>query len=108
MNNPFEAIDARLSNIESILQEIRQYPTGIEKGTQQDELLTVKQAAEFLSLSIPTVYGLISRREIPVMKRSKRCYFSKSELMNYLKEGRKKTNTEIDVIAQKHITGKGK
>lgn len=52
-----------------------------------DELLTVQQAAEFLSLSVATIYGLIHRKAIPCMKRSKRVYFSKDELIKYLKEG---------------------
>lgn len=71
--------------------------------TPEDELLTVEDAASFLSLSVPTVYKLISKGDIPVMKRSKRCYFSKLELLNYLREGRKKTNLEIEAIAQKRI-----
>ena len=65
------------------------------KDPDTDELLTVQDAAKFLSLSVPTVYGLISKKELPVMKRSKRCYFSKVELMNYLKQGRQKTHAEI-------------
>jgi len=108
MNNPFEAIDTRLSNIESILQEIRQSPKDIAKQAETDELLTVQDAAKFLSLSVPTVYGLISKGEIPVMKRSKRCYFSKLELMAYLKQGRKKSNAEIEAEAAKHLTRKPK
>lgn len=60
----------------------------------KDELLTVQDAALFLSLSVPTIYGLIHKGEIPVMKRSKRCYFSKVELISYLKQGRKKTLAE--------------
>jgi excisionase family DNA binding protein len=63
---------------------------------KEDELLTVEQAAEFLSLSKPTVYSLISKKELPFMKRSKRCYFSKVELTKYIKDGRKKTNSEIE------------
>ena len=93
----------KLENIENLLKQ----QSG-ETLPETDELLTVDQAADFLSLSKPTVYGLISKGEIPVMKRSKRCYFSKLELMTYLKQGRKKSNAEIEAIAQKHITGKGK
>lgn len=59
-----------------------------------DELLTVQDAAKFLRLSVPTIYGLIHKGELPVMKRSKRCYFSKHELLDYLKQGRKKTLAE--------------
>jgi hypothetical protein len=34
------------------------------------------------------------------MKRSKRCYFSKKELMDYLKQGRRKTIAEQDAEIQ--------
>lgn len=69
----------------------------------EDQLLTVQQAAEFLKLAVPTVYSLISKRELPVMKRSKRCYFSKAELINYLKEGRRKTLSETFTDANNYI-----
>ncbi|MBK7037585.1 MAG: helix-turn-helix domain-containing protein [Chitinophagales bacterium] len=58
-----------------------------EKG-ENDELLTVQSAAKFLSLSVPTIYTKISKGELPVIKRDKRCYFTKADLMSYLKEGR--------------------
>ncbi len=75
---------------------------------EPEMLLTVKDAATFLSLSVPTIYGLISKKELPVMKRSKRCYFSKLELMNYLKQGRKKTFAETGIEAQNYINNKAK
>lgn len=75
---------------------LRHNPHTAPQQQAKDELLTVKDAAKFLSLSVPTIYGLIHKGEIPVMKRSKRCYFSKEELINYLKQGRKKTLSEID------------
>lgn len=56
---------------------------------EEEKLLTVEDAAEFLSLAAPTIYGLISKGELPVMKRSKRCYFLKKDLINYMKAGRK-------------------
>ena len=64
--------------------------------TPTDELLTVQDTAKFLHLSVPTIYGLIHKGELPVMKRSKRCYFLKKELIEYLKQGRKKTIVERD------------
>jgi len=70
---------------------------------EADELLTVQQAAQFLSLSVPTIYGLISRGKLPTMKRSKRCYFSKLELMNYLKAGRRKSDAEIEQEAEAYL-----
>ena len=72
-----------------------------------DELLTVQDTAKFLSLSVPTIYSLISKGELPVMKRSKRCYFSKVELINYLKQGRKKTLVETASEADTYLNKKG-
>jgi len=68
-----------------------------------EQLLTIQQAAEFLSLSVPTLYSKVSRGELPVMKRSKRLYFSRTELMEYIKEGRKKTNAEIEQEAEAYL-----
>jgi len=89
----------KLVNIERLLLE-----KGNENQSEKDELLTVQDAAKFLSLSVPTIYGLISKGELPVMKRSKRCYFSKVELINYLKQGRKKTTVEIAAEADTFLS----
>lgn len=68
-----------------------------------DQLLTVQQTADFLSLSVPTIYSKVSKGELPVMKRAKRLYFSKGELLEYLKKGRKKTNAEIEAEAHTYL-----
>jgi excisionase family DNA binding protein len=64
-----------------------------------EQLLTIQEAASYLNLSIPTVYSKVSRNELPVMKRGKRLYFSKLELLEYLKGGRKKSVAEIEAEA---------
>jgi len=61
----------------------------------RDDLLTIRQAAEFLSLSVPTLYTKVSRKEIPVNKRGKRLYFSTVELSEWVRSGKKKTTEEI-------------
>ena len=43
---------------------------------QKDKLLTVDEAAEMLSLAVPTVYKLVNQNKIPFMKRTKRLHFS--------------------------------
>jgi excisionase family DNA binding protein len=56
---------------------------------QSDQMLNTEQAAEFLNLSVQTVYGYVNRRTIPYMKRSKKLYFSTEELTQWLKSARK-------------------
>lgn len=73
---------------------------------QADEVLTIKQAAQLLCLSVPTIYGLVHRSEIPVSKRGKRLYFSKVELTQWIKDGRKKTTKEIATEAEHYLKSK--
>ena len=90
----------KLNSIEQLLLQANNSPT------QEDELLTVSQAAKFLNLSVPTIYGKVSRKEIPVNKQGKRLYFHRSELGNWIKAGRQKTVLEITQEAEENIVVK--
>ena len=103
MNNPFAVIEARLSTIEDLILDLKHQPTKVEPTDQPEQLLTIQQAAEFLSLTVPTMYSKVSKREIPCMKRSKRLYFARTELLEYLKDGRKKSNAEIEQEAKAYL-----
>ncbi len=81
-------------------------PIKVEPTSQPEQLLTIQEAAEFLSLTIPTIYSKVSKGELPVMKRSKRLYFSRDELLEYLKQGRKKPLSEISTEADLYLTKK--
>lgn len=85
-------------------QELETYFATQKQGNtnqpEPEQLLTVQQAAELLSLTVPTMYSKVSKGELPVMKRSKRLYFSRTELLDYLKDGRKKSTAEIEQEAK--------
>ncbi len=97
----FTSLQETVNNIERLLLQ-----KGNEQQPETDELLTVQDTAKFLTLSVPTIYGLIAKGELPVMKRSKRCYFSKVELINYLKQGKRKTLAETASEADKYLQTK--
>jgi len=90
----------KLENIERLLLQ------QCNPQNEAHQLLTIKQAAEFLSLSVPTIYGLVSRSEIPLCKKGKRLYFSKSDLTDWIKTGRKKTIAEISDEAHTYLNKK--
>lgn len=102
MNNPFEVIEARLNSIENLILALKQ-PKKVESSEQPEHLLTVQETAHFLNLTVATIYSKVSKGELPVMKRSKRLYFSSTELMGYLKGGRKKSNAEIEQEAEAYL-----
>jgi len=62
----------------------------------QNDLWDVKRAAEFLLLSVPTIYGLVHKRSIPHYKKGKRLYFVKCELIKWVFESKRKTFIEIN------------
>jgi len=73
------------------------------------EVFNLSETCEFLHLSKPTLYAMTSKNLIPHYKRGKKLYFKKTELTNWLNEGKKKTASEIaseldDLIARTHKT----
>lgn len=100
MNNPFEELNERLSKIESILLNLTKEP---KSDTNADEPLIIEDAAKFLNLAVATIYGKVSDNSIPYMKQGKRLYFLKSDLIEYLKKGRNKTNSEIEQDAHNYL-----
>ena len=73
-------------------------------NTIPEQFITIREAAKLLNLTVPTMYSKVSRGELPgVMKRSKRLYFSRVELIEYLRKGRRKSNAEIEAEADKYL-----
>jgi excisionase family DNA binding protein len=54
----------------------------------------------------PTVYGWVHSGLIPVHKGGKKLRFLKSEIDNWIKQGRKKTNSEISNNAEQYLKTK--
>lgn len=103
-NLTFDQLPQAVYEIQQKLESIEQLLLQLNKNQPEtDKIFTVSEAADFLDLSTATIYGLISKGELPVMKRSKRFYFSKLELIAYLKKGRRKTNQEIEAEADEYL-----
>lgn len=71
-----------------------------------DQIFTVDQAADFLSLSKATIYAKASNGTIPYFKDGKRLYFSRAELMEHLRSKRRKTRAEIEEEASQYLKKK--
>ena len=104
----FETLPQAVTSLLNEVAELKNLLLVKQPNSQQEteELLTVEDTAKFLSLSVPTIYGLIHKGELPVMKRSKRCYFLKTDLISYLKAGRQKTAAELSVEADAYLNSK--
>lgn len=76
-----------------------------QTNNHPERKLNAPNAAEFLGITLPTLYSKCSKGELPVCKApgSKRLFFFEKDLINYLKSGRKKSNTEIQAEAEKYF-----
>ena len=78
--------------LETLIENsLRKILTDRPTQPETDQLLTVQQTAQFLTLAPATIYSMVCRGEIPSSKRGKRLYFSKQELTEWVKAGRNKT-----------------
>jgi excisionase family DNA binding protein len=78
----------KLEMIEALIRNSTPQP-----NANTDQPLTVKQAAEFLSLAKSTIYRMAENRELPHYKHERRLYFVKKELIDWLEAGRRLTLT---------------
>lgn len=105
-NLTFDQLPNAVTKLTKEFSELKSFLLQKQEEKQQEpqeQLLTVQQTADFLSLSKATIYSKVSRGELPVMKRGKRLYFSNTELMEYLKEGRTMSNLDVEAEANKYI-----
>ncbi len=88
-----QSVQKLFDKVESIEKLIIEQ--SVNQPDPEKDLLTVDEAAEFLNLAKPTIYGLLHRKELPNMKRGKKVYFSKKDLIDYLQAGRRKSMEQL-------------
>ena len=81
-SNPFEVIDLRLSNIESLLLDIKH--KSIEE--KKEENLTIVDVAKILLVSKQSVYSYIRRGEIKAKRIGRTYIISRADLDHATKE----------------------
>jgi excisionase family DNA binding protein len=90
------------SSVRKVLKETP--PQTVEPTDQPDQLLTIDEVATLLHLTKPTVYSKVSKNELPgVCKQGKRLYFDRQTIIDWIKQGRKKSNAEIEQEAKAYL-----
>jgi len=88
---------------EEVHQALREFGQNHIKDNSDDELLNIQQVAKKLNIAVPSIYGLVHRRKIPYIKRGKKLIFEKTQVEEWLKNGRQKTIYDIDKQADDFI-----
>lgn len=74
------------------------------KTPDEDALISIDETVKIINLSKATIYGLTHRKEIPFHKRGKRLYFIKSEILQWIKSGKRETKSELEERANEYLS----
>lgn len=95
------------SSVRKVLKETP--PQTVEPTDHPEQLLTIDEVATLLHLTKPTVYSKVSKYELPgVCKQGKRLYFDRQTIIDWIKQGRKKSYAEIEQEAETYLLNKKK
>ena len=92
--------------VDSVSECLKFHESSKNEKKDSNELLNITQASELLGLALPTLYALTSSRRIPHSRKGKKLYFSKTELTEWVKSGKRKTVSEIETEAENFTSKK--
>lgn len=99
MNNTisFDTLPAQVHEMNTRLLRIEKLLNSKITTQESETWFDLEKLIEYLPdhPAKQTVYGMVSRGEIPYHKRGKRLFFSKKSIDEYLLQGRKQTRNEI-------------
>lgn len=107
MENPFQIIDARLSNIETLLLDLKHNPQ-VLKGIDSPikTIFNIDEFCQYTGLSKQTVYKKTGKGLLPHSKRGKRLFFDKEKVDAWLLENSVKSLSEIEASADRYLNGR--
>jgi len=70
---------------ELLVNEMKKQPEA-EPKHPLDDYLNASEAAKFLRISITTLYGMSSKRQVAFKKQGKKLYFSREDLLKWLEQ----------------------
>jgi excisionase family DNA binding protein len=103
-----QAVNMLLNKLEDLEKMISKHITTTTPDKEEDQLLSISEAAEFLNLKKSTIYKRKSEGRIPYMKIGKKLYFSKSDLWSDVRKGKHLSNEELNTTAQSIIANASK
>jgi len=110
MTNPFETIEERLSSIESLIHDLKKQPDQTSLVESSECWFNLSELCIYIpdKPAKPTVYGWVHSGTIPYHKGKKKLRFLKSEIDEWLKSGKHKSNAEIEQEAEAYLSNNKK
>ena len=96
-NLPFDELPNLVSSLVSEVNGLKSLLLKKEQPRKVDSKIpiSINEACKLLNLSKSTLYGYCQQSLIPQYKQSKKLYFYKSELLEWINNGKVKTINEL-------------
>jgi excisionase family DNA binding protein len=82
-----ELADMILSAVREAITEYRLEAS--EKAEPLEDIMNSRETAQFLDIKLNTLYIKTHRGELPFMKKGRKVYFSRKQLLEWMSEGRR-------------------
>ena len=105
----FEQTQQDVAEVKKDLKELKALLLNkAENQSKTDNPLTIDEVVKLTRYTKPTIYGYCQKNEIPHHKKNGRLFFFTSEIIDWIKEGKQKTITEIEADADAFLSNKKK
>ncbi|MBT2735327.1 helix-turn-helix domain-containing protein [Bacillus sp. ISL-7] len=75
------------NELKEVLQEML---SEMQNESGREEIFTIREAADYLKVSVPTVRKMIANKEIPFFQRGQVIRINRNDLQNWLRSNSKK------------------
>ncbi|HZX58833.1 MAG TPA: helix-turn-helix domain-containing protein [Mucilaginibacter sp.] len=100
MNNPFDTIDARLTNIECLLLSLKHPENRKTDDSQASDRCNFNDALAITGLSKSKLYKLSALGEVPCKRYGSRLVFSRKELSAWVDQQTRPKSNHRQVLLQ--------
>lgn len=73
-------------------------------SSNEGVFMNIDETAKLINLSKFTIYSLVHQNNIPFHKKGKRLYFLKSEILDWLKSGKRQSKSELEMKADEYLS----
>ena len=101
----FENLPSAVAHLNNQVEELKELILRKESVSipQKKTPIDIEKACEIIGKAKPTVYTLVRTRQIPCYKSGKKLYFFEDELLEWIRNRRRKTMVEIEAEAAKNF-----
>lgn len=101
----FENLPSAVAHLNNQVEELKELILRKESVSipQKKTPIDIEKACEIIGKAKPTVYTLVRTHQIPCYKSGKKLYFFEDELLEWIRNGRRKTMVEIEAEAAKNF-----